>query len=56
MSAFRTVGDCLDAGVAWDQFADAPWDGNQLFASAEEAQAHRDDPIVEWDEEEEYDR
>lgn len=52
MTEYRTVGDCLDAGVLWDQFADAPWDGNQLFASPEEAEAHRDDLITEPDEDE----
>jgi hypothetical protein len=47
-----TVGDLLDQGVAWDQFADAPWDGGQLFTSAEDAEAHRDDEVAEWPEEE----
>lgn len=52
MSDYRTVGDCLDAGVLWDQFADAPWDGQPLFTSAADAEAHRDDAIVDWPEEE----
>lgn len=52
MTGYRTVGDCLDAGVTWDQFADAPWDGNQSFTSAEDAEAHRDVPIAEPDEDE----
>ncbi len=52
MSDFRTVGACLDAGVAWWQFEDGPHGGNQLFASAEEAEAHRDDPITDWADEE----
>ncbi len=51
MSDFRTVGDCLDAGVEWWQFEDDPHGGNQLFASVEDAQAHRDDEVVDWDEE-----
>ncbi len=55
MSDYRTVGDCLDAGVEWWQFEDDPNGGNQLFTSAEEAQAHRGEPIVEWPEEE-YER
>jgi hypothetical protein len=41
----KTVGDALDAGVTWDQFADAEWDGAPSFASAEEAEAHRGDPL-----------
>ncbi len=41
VSAFRTVGDCLDAGVEWWQFEDDPHGGNQVFTSVEEAQAHR---------------
>lgn len=51
MTEYRTVGDCLDAGVLWDQFADAPWDGNQTFNSPEEAEAARDELIAEWPEE-----
>jgi hypothetical protein len=47
-----TVGDLLNQGVQWDQFADAPWDGNQTFTSAEDAEAHRDDEAAEWNEEE----
>ncbi len=42
-----TVGDYLDAGVGWDQFADAVWDGNQFFASPDEAEAARDLPVAE---------
>ncbi len=52
MSAFRTVGDCLDAGVEWWQFEDDPHGGNQLFTAAADAEAHRDDEVVEFDEEE----
>ncbi len=51
MSDFRTVGDCLDAGVPWDEFPNHVW----VDETAEEAQAHRDDVVVEVDEEE-YER
>ncbi len=52
MSDFRTVGDCLDAGVAWWQFEDDPHGGRRLFTSAEDAQAHRDDETTDWPDEE----
>ncbi len=51
MSDYRTVGDCLDAGVAWDQFAADPRDGDLTFTSADDAEAHRDGEVVDWDEE-----
>ncbi len=51
MGAFRTVGDCLDAGVDWWQFEDDPHGGNQLVVSAEDAEARRDDEVAYWDEE-----
>jgi hypothetical protein len=54
MSVYRTVGDCLDAGVEWWQFAEDPWGGDLTFTSAEDAQAHRDDEVVGWHDEEEY--
>lgn len=47
-----TVGDLLDQGVTWDQFADASWDGTQLFTSAEDAEAHRNDEVEDWPEHE----
>lgn len=47
-----TVGDLLDQGVAWDQFADLPWDGTPLFTSAEDAEAHCDDEVEDWPEDE----
>jgi hypothetical protein len=51
---YRTVGECLDAGMTWDRFAEDPWGGDLTFTSAE---AHRDDLIVDWPEpEEEYQR
>lgn len=52
MTEYRTVGDALDAGVAWDQFSTHVWDGDPFFASAEDAEAHRDDLIAEPDEDE----
>jgi hypothetical protein len=55
VSEYRTVGDCLDAGVEWWQFAEDPWGGDRTFTSAEDAEAHRDHLIVDWPEEE-YDR
>lgn len=48
MTVYRTVGDCLDAGVTWDQFHDATWDGNPLFNTAEEAKAGRDQELADW--------
>jgi hypothetical protein len=52
VSDYRTVGDCLDAGVLWDQFAEDPWGGEPMFTSAADAEAHRNDVIVEWPEDE----
>jgi hypothetical protein len=55
VSDYSTVGNCLDAGVLWDQFATDVWDGDQYFESAEDAEAHRDMPVADWPDEE-YDR
>lgn len=46
----KTIGACLDAGAQWDQFSHCPptisrSEGRLLFTSAEDAEAHRDDPI-----------
>lgn len=48
----RTVGEAMDLGVEWWQFADAAWDGEPLFNSPEEAEAHRGDLLADWDDEE----
>ncbi len=48
MSEYRTVGDCLDAGVTWDQFHTDEWGGDQMFTSAADAEAHRDDLLADW--------
>ncbi len=52
MTEYRAVGDCLDAGVLWDQFAEDPWGSDLTFTSAEDAEAHRDMPMADWDDEE----
>lgn len=43
----RTVGEALDMGVRWDQFATEEWDGEPLFTSAADAEARRDDSLAE---------
>lgn len=48
MTVYRTVGDCLDAGVTWDQFYSAPCDGEPVFATPEEAEAARDQEMADW--------
>lgn len=48
MSMYRTVGDCLDAGVTWDQFSTDEWDGAPMFATPEEAEAARDQDVADW--------
>ncbi len=48
MTEYRTIGDCLDAGVAWDQFSTDEWDGDQMFTTPEEAEAHCGDPVADW--------
>jgi hypothetical protein len=46
VSDYRTVGDCLDAGIPWDEFPNHVW-----VDEPEHVEAHGDNLIVDWDEE-----